>query len=322
MYRYSLFILFNIAAAYGSVNTQTATKNDFDYTTFKSYFADLLSNNISSDSLLVRNSFTEKLYSSDSADEKIYAIGKIDNHKGNDLFVIRKTVIYDDDFDERNLDFSALLVFKDETLISGIDNELILENSPISDGGISQQSYVFEPDTTLTITTFKSDCCSSSGYVTPIENRSTIRFEVDSAGLITLKRIDKCAFSSPFFQIDYLNKMQKDNNSSYPTADNEYQLQIENWIQPINFSEGDIRFFFNVISYNGNLRPQFISRNKQGNTLDTYIVGANNSFAQQEIIQPKAASIKYTINIQTSDGELELTPTGRFKLKKMSFISE
>ncbi|MBF0576695.1 hypothetical protein IR022_12065 [Dysgonomonas sp. GY617] len=320
MYRYSLFILFNIAIVYGSLNTQTTTKNDFDYTTFKSYFGDLLPKR-SSDSLLARKSFTEKLYTSDSADEKIYAIGKIDNHKGNDLFVIRKTLIYND-FDERNLDFLALLVFKDETLINGIDNELILENSPISDGGIFQQSYVFEPDTTLTITTFRSDCCSSSGYVTPIENRSTIRFEIDSAGHITLKRIDKCAFSSPFFQIDYLNKMQKDNNSSYPTEDNEYQLQIENWALPINFSEDAIRFFFNVISYNGNLRSQFISRDKQGNTLDTYIVGANNSLAQQEIIQPKGASIKYTINIQTSDGELESTPAGRFKLKKMSFISD
>lgn len=321
MHRYSLFILFNIAIAHGSVNTQTATKNDFDYITFKSYFGDLLSN-ISSDSLLPRNNFTEHLHTLNSVNEKIYAIGKIDNHKGNDLFVIRKTVIYDDDFDERNLDFSALLVFKDETLISGINNELILENSPISDGGISQQSYVFETDTTLTITTFRSDCCSSSGYNTPIENRSILHFKVDSVGLLKLKRIDKCVFFSQFFQTDYLNKMLSENDSSYPTKDNKYQLQIENWIESIDSFEGDIRLFFNVISYNRNLQPQFSSHDKQGNIIDTYIVGADNSLAQQEIILSKETLTKCPIIIQTSDGELELTSTGKFNLRKTSINSD
>lgn len=312
MNRYLLLTLFILLWVYQSGYSQTQLKDNSDYRIFESYFGDLLS-----DSLLSENSFTSGLYPSDSINEKIYAIGKINNHKGNDLFIIRKTITYGKEYDDRDLDFTALLIYKDGNPINGIESELILENFSASDGGVMEQTYNFEADTTISITTYRNDCCSSSGFSTSIENNAIIRFEIDSVGTLSLIRIDKCIFSSPFFHIDHLDKMQQKNDTSYPTIDDEYQLQIDNWIQSVNVFEKDIRLSFCVISCNGKTFPQFTSHDKDGNSIDTYTVGSPSNLTKRKSDDLTTSPII----IQTSDGYLELTAKGEFKLNQTTICN-
>ena len=300
-YKYT-FVLFYIIS-WVLVYSQDATMLDFDYKQFRSYFGDVYSG--SEQGLeLPRNSFTQYLYITDNPQEKLYAVGVLKNDNGDDLFIIHRTI------SDLDIEYTSVVVFRNGELLSADTNEIIIENAPDRDGGIFNQFYEIEQQT-IKANIFWSECCSSSGYNTPVAVKAVVGFKIDHAGWPVVEAVDTCLFSSRFFDADYLPTLIKQ-KEKYPTKDKPYKMILNNWTLPVcTFYESAVNldFFVDADKEKGVLA----SIDSRGNIIDMYIIGKKNKRNGIEV-GFEDALFKHPIVIKTSDGDIRLLPDGRFLL--------
>ncbi len=284
------------------VYSQKVEVMDFDYSQFRSYFSEEYYD--STHGLeLPRNTFTQKLYLTDNPQEQLYAIGVIKNDNGDDLFIIHRIISGQD------LEYSFVVVFRNEHPLFENLQEIIIENAPESDGGVFNQFYEIEKQTIKT-DIFWSECCSSSGYNTPVAVKSSVDFIIDNSGKPVVQSVDTCLFSSRFFDIDYLPTLVK-NKESYPTKDTPFPLNLYNWTKSIDsFYTDEIQLSFYIEVVNNKIFTVLVSKDKNGNIVDTFKINKTAPKNLSSLI--KDPIFKSLIIIKTSVGDIVLSPDGRF----------
>lgn len=285
-------------------NAQKTTVMDFDYSQFRSYFSEVYYD--SSHGLeLPRNTFTRNLYITDKPEEKIYAVAVIKNSNGDDLFLIHRTI------SDLNLEYSSIVVFRNQYPLSSELQEIIIENAPDSDGGIFNQFYEIE-NTTIRTNIFWSECCSSSGYNTPVAVRAVIGFSIDGKGSPVIQSVDTCVFSSRFFDLDYLPSLIK-SKELYPTEKEPFVLNINNWTKPLDsFYAENIRLSFYLDTSNNKPITVLVSKDKSGNIIDTYKIVKSKTSHKEPVSSINDPVFKNYIIIKASGKDIILLSNGKF----------
>lgn len=293
---------------YMSISTlaysQKTAVMDFDYLQFRSYFSDEFYDTTHGLEL-PRNAFTQKLYLTDKPEEQLYAIGVVKKDNGDDLFIIHRII------SDQNLEYSSIVVFRNEQPLSVHLNEIIIENAPDSDGGVFNQFYEIESKTIKT-NIFWSECCSSSGYNTPIAVKSSVDFVIDDTGNPLVLSVDTCLFSSRFFDANYLPSLIK-NKELYPTKETPFALYLNNWTKPIeSFYADAIQLSFYVEIIKDEPFTILESRNKSGNIIDTFKISKSKTSSKKVSLSIKDPIFKSLVLIKTSAGDIVLSPNGKF----------
>ncbi|NDV59677.1 hypothetical protein [Bacteroides sp. 519] len=231
----------------------------FSYNEFKHCFQ-----KTNPEQLIPKNHFTQFLY---SLPEHCfyYAIEMVECSNECVFFVVRQVI----DDGEEPIDNKLYLVFKNGELVDDYNpysSNRILEIHIEGEGGILSQNYKIENDSSIIITYNESECCLSTGYDTVIEHSNTIRYSITKEGKLQIKDILNATFSSPFFDIGYLNS----NNPVSPQKDEPYELIVKNMIQKIPIYQKDINIYFYIKNSTPKKTPLFFSSNKQ-NVIDEYI---------------------------------------------------
>lgn len=295
-----LFYILSCIFAY----SQKATVIDFDYAQFRSYFGELYYD--SSHGLeLPRNSFTQSLYLTNKPEEKIYAIAVMKNNNGDDLFLIHRML------SDQNLEYSSIVVSRDQHPLSANLQEIIIENAPDSDGGIFNQFFEIE-NKTIKTNIFWSECCSSSGYNTPVAVKAVVDFLINEDGYPVVESVDTCVFSSRFFDLDYLPSLIK-NKELYPTEDKPFLLNINNWTKPLeSFYSENIQLSFYLEILNNKLVTVLVSKNKNGKIIDTYKIGKGKASHNNPARSINDAIFQNSIVIKTSERDIIVSSDGKF----------
>lgn len=248
------------------------SQNDisFGYRQFKEYFDDSY-RQFKTEKLIPQNAFTEFLYPVDYK-QNVYGIERIDLNNDCELFILKRVVLFDDN--DLNIDDKFYIVFKKEKLVGTYyfdDTSRCIETYIEGEGGIYSQRYTIDEDRTLIINLYNSDCCISTGFQIPIEVRSKARFYIDSKGLLKIKEVLNVEFSSKFFDVAYLKKVN--DKSLYPTKDNPYTFHVYNNISTIPIYDKNIQIYFYIENVDNILYPCFVSTNKENKIIDTYLLG-------------------------------------------------
>lgn len=304
MSRTYILLLFQIIFCTFSYSQETAVMG-FDYSQFRSYFSDKYYD--SAHGLeLPRNAFTQSLYLTNEPEEKLYAIGLIKNNDKDELFIVHRIM------KDQNLDYSSIVVFRDGKPLSKELNEIIIENAPDSDGGIFNQFYEIE-NNIIIANAFWSECCSSTGYNTPIAVKAVVDFKIDDTGKAVVQSVDTCLFSSRFFDVDYLQTLIK-NGEQYPTKDVPHILSVNNWTKSIeSLYSNNIELSFYIELIDSMLSAILISKDKSGNIIDTYRVGKGSAHLNKKDNLFTDTIFKNPIIIKTSKRDIRLFPDGSFR---------
>lgn len=241
--------------------------DNFNYNQFKLYFDDLKEQGNMDEKLIPNNSSTKFLYRSGDEREKIYGRTKISYPNGYDLFIIRNFLDYNDE-ELSNTDFLSYLIFHDGKLAGEYYCDSlyrVLEIYTGTDGGSIEQSFEIEKDSSFLIDYYHYDCCSSTGFDTPVETKTKARYRVDCTGQLELQDVLEVQFSSPFFDMAFLEEKKKETNFNYPTQDDYYNLAVKNMIQEIPIFKDGIQLHFYIELINNVLYPVFIIYDKRNN---------------------------------------------------------
>ncbi|MDR3046059.1 MAG: hypothetical protein LBU51_00395 [Bacteroidales bacterium] len=234
-------------------------EDSFNYNQFKLCFEDISKQSDINERLIPNNTFTKFLYGADN-EQKIYGRTKITYPNGCDFFILRQIIDYDD-LEIENINNLFYLIFHKEKLVGEYDpNDLsrVLETTIYSDGGDLIQSFELDKDSSILVLFYHKDCCSSTGFDTPIETKTKVRFTVGSAGQLDIQEVIEVQFSSPFFDKAFLNKNKGNTFFKYPTQDNDHNLVCENMIRKIPLSKDNLQVHFYIDSINDTLYPVFI----------------------------------------------------------------
>ena len=178
-------------------------------------------------------------YSEEEKDTKIYAVAKIVDYKGLDLFICDYEYERpdEDSYDNHGNRQQYLLLFKNEKPLVTKDNaqkQLIytLNSHYYGEGGESEYRSYFDKDTCIVTYQYSSERESATGYATPIISTKEFRSRLDESGDLKITEVMRLEFSSPFYDKEYLKK----NNASwkkaesdgygnaFPTKDNKWKL--------------------------------------------------------------------------------------------------
>lgn len=243
--------------------------DNFNYNQFKLYFEDLKGQKHIDEKLIPNNSFTKFLYKLTDEREKIYGRTKISYPNGYDLFILRYSLDYNDE-DLPNTDYLFYLIFHHGKLIRNDKSDNLytfLEINTGTDGGSIEQSFEIEKDSSFIINYYHKDCCSSTGFDTAIETKTSARYKVDCSGQLKLQEVLEVQFSSPFFDVEFLEEKKKETDFNYPAQDNRYNLVAENMLQKTPIFKGDIQLHFYIESINNVLQPVFLIYDNCNNML-------------------------------------------------------
>lgn len=281
-----------------SAFSQKTIAIDFDYNQFSSYFGELKSD-YGYGLELPRNTYTEPFFLyDDSQNEKIYAVGRVTDSRGYDRYLIHR--IYDGG------EYTFLAFYDGSRFLFNRNNQIILENAPESEGGISNQFYEIKGDTIAT-DIFFTKCCTSTGFDTPIAFKAKVNFDLNEVGNPYVLSVDTCLFSSQFFDSTYLKNLQSKSENSYPGKDAAFELLLSNWIMPVNLFESGIRLFFYVEKEDGKLYATLRTEDANGTAIDTYRIGTRDKKTEKVV---RNSLFRCPIIIKTSDGDIELTGDG------------
>lgn len=268
-------------------------KDGFDYEEFKNLF----SKQVSATGGLVKiphNDFTDFLFN-DQITPIYYAVEMVAINDDIDLFVINEEEVYDDEYYIHEF----YLIFKGKELVGEYnyysESSHILGINVTSDGGTISQSYKIQDDKSISIEYYHLDCCSSTGFEIPIEIKTRIDFHVNDKGELAVKDVLKWEINSPFFNSNFQDFIAENQTLLYPTADNSYNITIDNSNAYIPITNNDDQIFF-FFDYKGDkLVPVLQSKNKEGQVLDSLIIGENiRETDRAELNKPKGDSNFYS----------------------------
>lgn len=267
----------------------------------------------------IANKFFPYLLNSEDGDSgKLYAIGKILNHKGFDLFVCdcEYNRPDEDSYDNHTDNIRYLFLFKNgypfqRSQYGEIEQVIYTLNSHYyGEGGESEYYSYFDNDTTLVTYQHISESESATGYITPINSTKKFRSKLTEKGEMEVIEFNQIEFSSPFY-----NQIQEPYYQSYPTKGHKWQLNLNGGFfkSPDLFNES-LNLYFYIQNQDGQSVAVFESY-KDDELIDCYIIGQEKNITSQEKDYTQRTKIlKCPIIIKTSDGDLELLPNGQFRL--------
>ena len=308
----------------------------------KSYFPDMiLGKDGGNERRLLPNRIAYKLFgeeyeeyeesdeTEDTEEAKLYAVGKIENYRGLDLF------IYDyeyerpdeDSYDNHVDGIRYLLVFKDGKPLMKYENDVekqvtyLFSSSYYGEGGSADYESYFDKDTTIVSSLNKSESESATGYEIPIISKLEDRSRLSENGDMEIIELIRIEFSSPFYDQAFLKeydehwkKMENMYRPSHPRKEDKWNLEIE-WLfrrEASNLVRLPLELHFYNERVDGKLTAVFESY-KDKEMIDRYTLGQSKKISSKKKGDSNQAEIlKCPIIIKTSDGDLELLPNGKF----------
>lgn len=273
--------------------------------------------------LLPRQDVVEYLSDLSADYPRIYAVGKILGYKGLDLFVIELDYTREDEdsYDNHVENNICLLVYDKSGFALQIDNYMgeseramhQLCSHYYGEGGESTLESRLTADTTFVCTLHASESESATGYTTPFVHSQRSKLVVTALGGMEATETTDRRYSSPFYDRKFLDAQpwgevaDEGRNQRYPTRNDTWQLVNE---------EADAFptiVFFHIERIDGVLTPVFTtSESHDSQVLSRYAVGRTDNDAEIADTAP-AADVPL---IETSDGDLEILPGGKFRLHR------
>jgi len=312
--------------------------DSIDYEAFKSYFSDLtLGKKHDTGNRLPNHPFIKDYFTAEFTPEdiqsgaklEIYAVGKITGYKGLDLYILEEIDIRpdEDSYDNHSDNNRFLMVVKDgKPLKNKEDNfselRYAFNYSYYGEGGEGEYTCYFDIDTTIIAIEYRAESESATGFSTPIVSNKEYRWTIKENGDKELLEVIRLEFSSDFYHESFIkkNKQYWDSNDSYrnyPSEDHKLwiyeKLTLFENIELMNFPM-NIHFCYREID--GQLRLVFESAAEENNKLiDSYIWGSSKRKENDNIESTKRCKLlKCPFIIKTSDGNIEITPDGKFFL--------
>lgn len=253
---------------------------------------------------LEQNELTQSAFNFDS--QEVYAVGSIEDYRGFDLLTIRS--LDTDNYwaaDTYASYIDWLFVFRQGKLLSF---DFILGTNTSGEGGDYNQTYQWNADTTLTLSSDASERWSATGYDLPIDSKRKDEYRIGDNGTLYHTKTHDLAFTSAFFVLNELNGAEK---LRYPARENDWTL----------FSDDRLSLSFYVDkTEKGAYCTHIITRNQTNQVLDVFSIVPNNDTPvdppQKQASPIRSAppdSVKYPIIIHTPTATIELQSDGLFK---------
>ncbi|MCC8155562.1 MAG: hypothetical protein LIP01_16130, partial [Tannerellaceae bacterium] len=235
--------------------------------------------------------------------EDMYAVGKIPDYKGLDVFIIEEVYQrqYEDSYDNHVDDRVFMIFFEQGSLICKKENkykEITLFSRYHGEGGENCLKSYFLPDTTIISAYSFSISESATGFVTPIHGIQKYHWEIGCKGEESLLKVDSIRFSSPFFEQEAIFR----GFSTYPTEEiKELLFTAAGYRHNVQLFTDDIRIYFYCHAMEDGLITVFETQDRDGNILDKYTVGdrVNNQYP----VKPQEVGNNWPV-IETSDGDI------------------
>lgn len=262
---------------------------------------------------------------------KFYAVGKITNYKGLDLFIFDYEGERPDEdiYDNHIQGLRYYLLFKNGVPLTAHNEtgeEFRVRNALNShyygEGGETFDKSYFDTDTTIV----RYSHCSESGatgYTTPLVSIEKFRTIIKNNAEEEVIEITQLEYSSPFYDRNFLKKQDWNDvetigfNGIYPTKDNRWNLIHQFWDSfYFELFTNPVNIVFHIEKINGELIPVFETYNADSKQIDRYIVGQlQNDKLIKKDYDARGKILKCPIIIKTSDGDLELLPNGKLILQ-------
>ena len=260
---------------------------------------------------------------------KFYAVGKIINFKGLDLFVIGyEGERPDEDHYDNHVDKTRfILLFKNDTPLTEVTDygrtERLKHQIDLryyGEGGNSLYKSYFDNDFNIITHAYSSQMESATGYgLTPLIETKEYSSTLNESGKREVLEVRQLEYSSPFYDREFLKKQNWEDIEQFPRKGRKWYFHINlfsYWSEDeAILTNSPMDFSFHIERINGELMPVFESYT--GNKpLDRYIVGQSQYKSKSEKdYSARTKILKCPIIIKTSDGNLELLPNGKFLLQ-------
>lgn len=267
------------------------------------------------------------IYFSDEIDESQtwFAVGKIENYNGLDLLLFEHDIFREDEdsYDNHVYGRRYLMTYHNGKLLKKPDDNYghTVGWHYYGEGGETSYNSWFDADTTLVGHIHFSERESATGFQTPIETRSTFRHRINEQGDPQLLEVMQLEFSSPFFDIPYIEENKKywlpDDSREYPAEDDKWLLCVQTPLTDEVFPKSEEVQLFFYLRKNGNGLETIFESRKQDMVIDRYVLGSKQpkNLNRTNQLTKKPWSFKCPLIIKTSVGELELLSDGRFVLR-------
>ena len=273
---------------------------------------------------IIRNYLPDLLDSEDGSELEVsfYAVGKITDYMGRDLFICDFDYDRPDEeaYDNHTDGIRQLLLFDREGSPVLFEDEYGIQRLIIElgyhyygEGGETNLDSYFDTDTTLLTTLHRSESESATGYPTPFVVDMQYRRRITPSDGAEVQEVSRLEFSSPYYDRNWLREQKQSWSRAadlgirmYPTVDSQWPLY-----DPASESEWlELSFYIDLMD--GEFVPIFEIRGAEGNIANRYLVGCDDNviLPSSEPLTPPAA-LKCSVIIKTSDGDLELLPAQR-----------
>jgi hypothetical protein len=247
----------------------------------------------------------------------VYAIGKIINYKGLDLFLceIGKARADEDSYDNHVEGERYLFMFRNGVPLireEHSEKRLIMELDATynGEGGHWERKSYFDTDSVIIRHFRYAGCCSDTGYDTPMDDTVEERWTLKGNGEYIVE-ITQLEFSSPFYDRNYLKNRDwsylEEIGKAFPTKDEKWRILYN----------PPVHFYFYVERINDELITVFESY-IDDRLIDLYMIGQPRSTADiEKNYSLRPSTLKCPIIIKTSDGDLELLPDGKIIIQDL-----
>lgn len=261
---------------------------------------------------------------------KYFAVGKISNYKGLDLLVFdyEGERPDEDTYDNHTDGHRFLLLFKNEVSLTNKSNRGEIQRLSYTinyhysgEGGEALYKSYFDADTTIITHSYSSESESATGCIEPLVSTKEYRWGLNEKGEQNIIEVRQIEYSSPFYDRHFLKEQdwtwfEKNNIRAFPTKDEKWGLDINNSNYD-NFTlfSPQVDLYFYLEKIDGEYIPVFESYINK-NLIDRYSVGLpHNDIKTERNYVARTNILKCPIIIKTSDGDLELLPSGKLRIR-------
>ena len=317
---------------------------------FISYFPDMVLGKYNEDRKLIPKEvvtkflpdFEELINPVYDTEINYYAIGKINNYKGFDLFIFERTLnkSVEEHLETHYTDsIQYVLFFKDgiPVINKSLDSRTIsvigrykagtYDYSYNASYKMTNKSY-FDTDNTI-ITSWR---CSDTEYDTPFIFTTEYRWELKDNGKGDFLEYRKAELSSPFYDCKYLKEQNfgeyylilPESSDEFPTKGSKWRIDFN---RKLDLYDSDLVIYenlpalelrFHIDRIDGELMPIFESYDEEEDEkrlIDRYIVGQLDNKPVDKSDIEQFSTLKCPVIIRTSDGDLKFLPNGKFVLQ-------